>query len=39
MMDKIIIPLLKLSGAIVTGAATGAAYGLLIHKVFFEKKF
>jgi len=39
MMEKILIPVLKLSGAIVTGAATGAAYGLLIHKVFFSKKF
>ena len=38
-MEKILIPVLKLSGAIVTGAATGAAYGLLIHKVFFSKKF
>ena len=38
-MDKIIIPVLKFSGAIVTGAATGTAYGLLIHKAFFEMKF
>ena len=38
-MEKILIPVLKFSGAIVTGAATGTAYGLLIHKVFFEKKF
>jgi len=35
MMEKILIPVLKFSGAIVTGAA----YGLLIHKVFFSKKF
>ena len=34
-MEKILIPVLKLSGAIVTGTA----YGLLIHKVFFSKKF